>query len=115
MKIKKYFVLAIFVLILLLVGLNIKEGYTDISGNCYKTKMGTGLKIYNANKIRDVLQNFDYDTDSTDKLTLLQDIGITKTEDTNVYQLIHNSNKSPDERIRILKDITNSYDLCNSA
>jgi hypothetical protein len=114
MKIKKYFVLALVVLILLLIGFNIKEGYTDICGNCYKTKMGTGLKIYNANKIRDVLQYSDYDKDSTDKLTLLQDIGIAKTEDSNIYQLINNSNKSSDERIRILNDITNSYELCNS-
>ena len=115
MKIKKYFVLALFVLILILIGFNIKEGYTDICGNCYETKMGTGLKIFNANKIRDILQYTENDTDYIDKLTLLQDIGISKTEDSNIYQLIHNSNKSPAERIRILKDISNSYELCNSA
>lgn len=115
MKIKKYFLIALVILILfLLFVFNNKEGFTDTSGNCYKTKMGTGLKIYNAKKIHDILQYSDYDTDSTDKLTLLQDIGISKTEDSNVYQLINNSNKTPDERIRILNDITDRYEVCNA-
>ena len=142
MKLKKYFVIALFILIIILFFMNIKEGLVDISGNdisenyisqfesknlydltgssnsdkntCYKTKNGTGLKINNAKNIRDILQYSEYDTDSTDKLTLLQDIAIPKTEDPNVYQLIHNSNKTPDERIHILNKITNGYETCYS-
>ena len=79
---------------------------------CYKKSKGTGLKIHHAKNIRDILRYSEFDADSSDKLSLLQDINVPKTDDSMIYRLINNSNKTPDERINKLNDIINRYDLC---
>jgi hypothetical protein len=79
---------------------------------CYKKSKGTGLKRHHAKNIRNILQYSEFDADSSDKLSLLQDINIPKTEDSMIYRLINNSNKTPVERINKLNDIIDRYELC---